>query len=116
MARKKISEPQNPSTEAEKKVLLASITYNEAGEQEMTCDTDFTSVYGPKFGYSVVANTDQVGKDLATLVRKIAEQYAVEYKDHDEEGNEVPLNNKARCLIVERIIKDVVADLTTSNE
>ncbi len=116
MTMKKTSEPQNPSKEAKKIVLSASITYDEAGEQELTCDTDFTSIYGPKFGYSVVANTDQVGKDLAKLVRKIAEQYALEYKDHDNEGNVVPLNSKARGLIVDRILKDVEVDFSTSHE
>lgn len=117
MARKKTSETQNPSAEAEKfKVLSVSISYDKKGEQEISCDTDFTSVYGPKFGYSVVANTDQVGKDLVTLIRKIAEQYAFEYKDLDKEGNEVPLSGKARRLIVARIIKDVVDDLSISNE
>ncbi len=116
MARKKTSEPQNPSTETKKIVLSASITYDEAGEQELICDTDFTPVYGPKFGYSVVANTDQVGKDLAMLVRKIAEQYAFEYKDHDKEGNVIPLNSKARGLIVDRILKDVEVELSRLHE
>ena len=116
MARNKTSGSQNPSTDTEKMVLSASITYDESGEQKVTCDTYFTSVYGPQFGYSVVANTDQVGKDLATLVRKIAEQYAFEYKDHDKEGNVVPLNSNVRALIVERIIKAIEDDLSIAHE